>query len=233
MGAIWLLVGLGVAALLYWMIVIGEGTYLGPWAVRLVYRWGARHYDTIRSATHAQDEDRLLPLLRAALAGRSAPQVLDVATGTGRVPLLLASDRGFTGSIIGLDLTAQMLDLARQKQAQMCPQAAIHWQQGEASQLAWPDDQFDLVCCLEAIEYFPRPRQALAEMVRVLQPGGSLILSKWTDDWARFLPGRALNEPALRQQLHLLGLESIQITPWQSGAYELVRAIKAAHAAVE
>ncbi|WP_129630354.1 class I SAM-dependent methyltransferase [Candidatus Oscillochloris fontis] len=231
MGVIWLLAGLGVLWLLYWIIIIGEGTYLGPWAVRLVYRWGARHYDAIRTATHTQDEHLLLPLLRAALEGRSAPQVLDVATGTGRVPLLLASDRGFTGNIIGLDLTAQMLDLAHQKQAQMCPAAAIHWQQGEATHLAWPDNQFDLVCCLEALEYFPQPRQALAEMVRVLRPGGSLIISKWTDGWARLLPGRALNQKAMYQQLDNLGLESIRITPWQSGAYELVRAIKDPHAA--
>ncbi len=229
MGAIWLLVGLGVAALLYWIIVIGEGTYLGPWAVRLVYRWGAPHYDAIRTSTHAQDADLLLPVLHTALEGRVAPRVLDVATGTGRVPLLLASDQEFTGSIIGLDLTAAMLDLARQKQTQICPDAAIHWQQGEASRLAWPDNHFDLVCCLEAIEYFPQPRQALAEMVRVLQPGGILILSKWTDEWARFLPGRALNEQALCQQLHHLGLGSIRITPWQIGSYELVRAIKPVH----
>jgi ubiquinone/menaquinone biosynthesis C-methylase UbiE len=226
MGVIWFL-GVGAAgALLYWLILIGEGAYLGPWAVRLIYRFGAPHYDSVRAATHVEDRALLLPALRAALAGVDRPQVLDVATGTGRVPLLLAQEPGFAGAIIGLDLTPQMLARAREKQLALCPQAPIAWQQGEAGSLAWPAARFDLVCCLEAIEYFPRPRRALAEMARVLRPGGTLVISKWPDRWAYTLPGRALTRAALTRRLAALGLVDITIAPWQPGHYELVTARK-------
>ncbi len=224
MGVIWLLAA--AAAAIYWLVVIGEGAYLGRWAVRLIYRLGAPHYDAVRAATLAADPALLLPVLRAAIAGVERPQVLDVATGTGRVPLLLAGEAGFSGAIVGLDLTAQMLDLARQKQAAICPQAPIGWVLGEAGRLAWPNASFDMVCCLEAIEYFPRPRRALAEMARVLRPGGSLVISKWPDLWAYALPGRALSSAALGRLLTRHGLGEIAVRPWQPGNYELVTAKK-------
>jgi SAM-dependent methyltransferase len=226
MGVIWLLGACAAGALLYWMILIGEGAYLGPWAVRLIYRLGARHYDAVRATTHAQDERLLLPVLRAALAGVARPQVLDVATGTGRVPLLLALDPAFHGAAVGIDLTPQMLALAREKQLALCPYAEIDWRVGEAGQLGWPDAHFDLVSCLEAIEYFPRPRRSLAEMARVLRPGGTLVISKWPDGWARALPGRALTGAALTRRLAALGFFDVTIAPWQPGNYELVTARK-------
>ncbi|MBX0326498.1 class I SAM-dependent methyltransferase [Oscillochloris sp. ZM17-4] len=226
MGVLWLIGAIIAAASLYWLVVIGEGTYLGPWAVRLVYRLGAAHYDSVRASTHAADPALLLPVLREALAGVARPQVLDVATGTGRVPLLIAGEPGFDGMVVGLDLTEAMLDRARAKQAESCPQAPIRWVRAEAGRLAWPDASFDMVSCLEAIEYFPRPRRALAEMARVLRPGGALVISKWPDAWARALPGRALTCSALTRRLTGMGLAAITIRPWQPGNYELVTAKK-------
>ncbi len=226
MGVIWLVGATVAGAALYWLVIIGEGAYLGPWAVRMIYRLGAPHYDAVRAAVAAEDSALLLPSLRAALAGAEHPHILDVATGTGRVPLLLAQAAGFDGEIVGIDLTPQMLDRARQKHAQACPQARIRWQSGEAGHLGWPDASFDMVCCLESLEYFPRPRRALAEMARVLRPGGTLVISKWPDGWARALPGRAFSRSALTRHLAELGLAEIAIRPWQPGNYELVTARK-------
>lgn len=219
---LWLGGAVGGAALIYWQVVIAEGAYLGPWAVRLIYRLGAASYDDVRAAGQAQADAALRPALDAALAGRSHPTVLDVATGTGRVPLLLAADPSFTGSTAALDLTPQMLAVARRKEPAHRP--TIGWVVGEATCLSWPDSCFDLVTCLEALEYFPRPRQALAEMVRVLRPGGFLVITKWPDGWARLLPGRALTEAALRRELLALGLVDLVVRPWQHGHYELVLA---------
>lgn len=223
---IWLVGTSIAAALFYWLVVIGEGAYLGSWAVRLIYRLGAAHYDAVRVATHAEDTSLLLPVLREAVAGVDRPQVLDVATGTGRVPLLLADEQGFTGTLVGLDLTSQMLDHAREKQATLCSQVPIFWLVGEASFLGYADASFDLVCCLEALEYFPRPGPALAEMARVLRPGGALVISKWPDGWAYMLPGRAFTRSALTRQLGCLGFGMITVRPWQPGNYELVTARK-------
>lgn len=219
----WLAGGAGAAAILYWQVVLAEGAYLGPRAVRLIYALGARHYDVVRAQTQASADAALLPLLRASLAA-GRPRVLDVATGTGRVPLLLASDPAFTGQVAALDLTPQMLYEARRKEEMAAPATRALWHLAEAGNLPWRDDVFDLATCLEAIEYFPRPRRAIAELARVLRPGGTLLLSKWPDRWARVLPGRAMTTTALRRELSRLGFADVRVWPWQPDYYELVSA---------
>lgn len=215
-------------ALAYWLVVVAEGAYLGPWAVRLIYHFGARVYDQVRAPSQADDPQVLLPLLAEALAAAERPRVLDVATGTGRVPLLLAGAPGFAGSIEAIDLTEAMLERARAHQAANCPRAPITWRRADASALAWPAATFDLVSCLEALEYFPRPRRALGEMARVLRPGGTLVVSKVPDGWARLMPGRALTRAGMRRALARAGMEQVVFRPWQPGHYELVTARKRA-----
>lgn len=218
--ALWWLGGtVGGAALAYWQVVLAEGAYLGPGAVRLIYSLGALRYDEVRAPWQAAADAALRPVLAAALAGMVRPAVLDVATGTGRVPRLLAAEPGFAGSVAALDLTPSMLAVARRA-------APAGWVVGEAGRLPWPDSCFDLVTCLEALEYFPRPRRALAAMARVLRSGGALLISKWPDGWARLMPGRALAEAALRRELSALGLVDLAVRPWQHGHYELVLARK-------
>jgi SAM-dependent methyltransferase len=223
----WLGGGLGAAALLYWQVVLAEGAYLGPRAVRLVYALGARHYDAVRAPATAAADAALFPLLQALLAANGRPRVLDVATGTGRVPLLLASDPAFAGLVAALDLTPEMLREARRKEESAAAPPRALWHLAEAGNLPWPAAVFDLVTCLEALEYFPRPRRALAELARVLRPGGALLLSKVPDRWARLLPGRALTGAALAGELARLGLAGARIFPWQPDHYELVVAYKA------
>ena len=224
--ALWLLLVLLLLVFLYWLIVVGEGTYLGRSAVRLIYQLGAGVYDQARANVTASDEAVLLPLLRAALAGAPGPRVLDVATGTARVPLLLAAQPWFDGAIDGLDLTPAMLARAQAKiaVAGLGRRVALH--QGDAGSLPWPDDSFDLVVSLEALEFFPRPRRALAEMSRVLKPGGALIVSKYPDLWARTLPFKGVTRRGLTRLLERLGLAEIAIREWQLGHYELVTAHK-------
>lgn len=222
----WLAGGAGAVAFLYWQVVLAEGAYLGPGAVRLVYALGARHYDAVRAQAQPPADAALLPLLHAPLAATGHPRLLDVATGTGRVPLLLASIPAFTGQVAALDLTPQMLHEARRKEDMAAAPARTLWHLAEAGNLPWPDAVFDVATCLEALEYFPRPRRALAELARVLRPGGALVLSKIPDRWARLLPGRALTTVALRRELAALGFTAIQVRPWQPDHYELVSATR-------
>ncbi|HEU5102222.1 MAG TPA: class I SAM-dependent methyltransferase [Roseiflexaceae bacterium] len=223
---LWLLLGLLLLVFLYWLIVVGEGTYLGRPAVRLIYQLGAGVYDQTRKRVTANDQVVLLPLLRETLAGQPAPRVLDVATGTGRVPLLLASQPWFGGQIDAIDLTPAMLDRARAKLNAAGLEARAKLLQGDAGRLPWPDASFDLVVSLEALEFFSRPRRALAEMARVLRPGGALIVSKYPDPWARVLPFKSLTRRAMTRLLEYLGLRAIAIREWQPGHYELVTARK-------
>jgi ubiquinone/menaquinone biosynthesis C-methylase UbiE len=223
---LWLLCGLLLLVFLYWLIIVGEGTYLGRSAVRLIYQLGAGVYDEARHNVTASDQAVLLPLLRESLDGDSAPRVLDVATGTGRVPLLLASQPWFGGLIDGLDLTPAMLQRAQAKLSDAGLETRVRLHQGEAGTLPWPDASFNLVISLEALEFFPRPRRALAEMTRVLRPGGALIVSKYPDRWARTLPFKSLTRSAMGRLLERLGMGAITIREWQPGHYELVTARK-------
>ena len=224
--ALWLLAAIVLLVLLYWLIVVGEGTYLGRSAVRLIYQLGAGVYDQARGNVTANDAALLLPLLCAALDSKPRPRILDVATGTARVPVLLACQPWFDGAIDGLDLTPAMLERAQAKLDAAGLSARVVLHQGNAGDLPWPNASFDLVTSLEALEFFPRPRRALAEMVRVLKPGGVLIVSKYPDLWARMLPLKGLTCRSMTQLLDRLGLAEIAIREWQPGHYELVTARK-------
>jgi ubiquinone/menaquinone biosynthesis C-methylase UbiE len=224
--ALWLLAALALLAFLYWLIVVGEATYLGRYAVRFIYQRGAGFYDAVRSKVTAGDERDLLPRLRAMLEGQAAPQVLDVATGTGRVPLLLASQPWFGGQVCGVDIAPAMLAQAHAKVAAAGLGARVALREGDASALPWPDGAFDLVTSLEALEFFPRPRRALAEMARVLRPGGALVVSKYPDLWARALPLKGLTRRGMARALERLNLGAIEFCDWQPGHYELVIAKK-------
>jgi ubiquinone/menaquinone biosynthesis C-methylase UbiE len=224
--ALWLLAALALLAFLYWLIVVGEATYLGRYAVRFIYQRGASIYDTARSGVTAADERDLLPRLRAMVDGLAAPKVLDVATGTGRVPLLLASQPWFSGQVYGVDIAPAMLAQAHAKIAEAGLSGRVALREGDASALPWPDGMFDLVTSLEALEFFPRPRHALAEMTRVLRPGGGLLVSKYPDIWARVLPLKGLTQRSMTRALERLGFGAIEFCDWQPGHYELVIAKK-------
>jgi ubiquinone/menaquinone biosynthesis C-methylase UbiE len=230
---LWLLAALALLALLYWLLVVGEGTYLGRAAVRFIYQRGAPVYDDVRRHVTAGDEALLLPIVQAALAGRPAesrrmegPRVLDVATGTGRLPLLLGRQEWFAGTICALDIAPAMLERARAKIDAAGLAERVTFYEADAGTLPWPDASFDLVTSLEALEFFPRPRRALAEMVRTLKPSGVLIVSKYPDGWARTLPLKGLTRRRMTQLLERLGLYAIKIRDWQPGHYELVIAMK-------
>jgi ubiquinone/menaquinone biosynthesis C-methylase UbiE len=215
----------GLGALIYWQLIVAEGTYLGPRVVAKTYDWISRRYDAIKQF-HTRDESWFVaaPLL-GELAGVKHPLILDVATGTGRLPLDLLREH-FVGQIVGLDLSTGMLRQARTKLEVYEEQVSLIWQ--DASHLPFEDDTFDAVTSLESLEFLPQPRAALAEMVRVLAPGGVLFLTNRVGREARFLPGRAIPRTAFRQALRDLRLSGIQVRPWQV-AYDLVLARKAGH----
>ena len=208
------------AGLTYWELVLAEGVHLGPRAVALLYDAIARRYNDIKQFDPAYEKWFIGEPLARALSPLSDPLVLDVATGTGRLPRTLLAQPNFHGYVVGLDSSRAML-----------AQAALHpsdrltliWQ--EAARLPFDADTFDAVTCLEALEFMPDTRQALAEIVRVLRPGGVLLATNRVGLWARFLPGHTQSSTALEALLNSFGLEHIQTQTWQV-EYNLVWAIK-------
>jgi len=223
----WLWIALGAVAglglaLLYWQLIVAEATYFGPRAVAKTYDWVAGRYDRIKQFS-AWDESHFVaaPLLRA-LDGVHRPLILDVATGTGRLPVALLRER-FAGRIVGLDLSLGMLQRAQAKLRDYGEQVGLVWQ--DASRLPFPDGVFDAVVSLESLEFFPRPADSLAEMVRVLRPGGVLFVTNRVGREARLLPRRAVPRARFEELLTSLGLSELQVRPWQA-CYDLATARK-------
>jgi SAM-dependent methyltransferase len=115
--------------------------------------------------------------LRARAAQHAGERVLDVACGTGIVARLAAERVGPSGSVLGMDLNAAMLETARAQTP--TTGAPVAWREGDAHRLPWADATFDMVCCQQGVQFFPDKTQALREMQRVLAPGGRLVLSVW------------------------------------------------------
>src|SRR5262249_25147416 len=118
-------------------------------------------------------------LWAADLVQRAAPRpgnrVLDVACGTGVVARLAAKTMG-AGHVVGLDINAAMLAVARSQAAG----SPIEWHEASVLQMPFADRSFDLVLCQLGLQFFPDRPRALREMQRVLVPDGRLALSVFT-----------------------------------------------------
>lgn len=208
---------------LYWLLVLTEGSYLGPRVVAYLYDRSATEYDDIKMFDAEDDRWRIGGPLVSGLMSQPYPLVLDIATGTGRVPELLLSNPSFRGRVIALDISLRMLQEAWQKTRLWAERIDLIWE--DASRLPFVEEAFSAVICLEALEFFPHPKGVLGEMVRVLQPGGTLLLSNRVGRDRFLFPGRAFARSRLRQHLESLGLEAITAERWQT-YYDLVWARK-------
>jgi len=121
--------------------------------------------------THQELLDRLL----AQAQPQDGDRVLDVGTGTGwaaiRCALAVAG-----GQIIGVDITPEMLTQAALNAEKVGVRERVHFAPASAMRLPYPDDAFAVVLSALALHH-TTVSQSLAEMVRVLQPGGRLAIA--------------------------------------------------------
>ena len=111
-------------------------------------------------------------------------RVLDVACGTGDLTFAFAEALGqrvdkeeSTQTVVGVDFTEPMLDIAREKQA-ASGKTDFRW--GDATSLGFEDQSFDVVSIAFGIRNVTDPHKALSEFFRVLRPGGRLIVLEFT-----------------------------------------------------
>lgn len=140
------------------------------------------------------------PLSRALLplaAAKSGDRLLDLACGTGIIARQVAPVVGAEGRVVALDLRQAMLDVASKLTVPYG--AAIEWVQGDATKLDFAKGSFDIVACQQGLQFFPDRAAALAEVKRVLRPGGRLVFLEHvaSDDPAVFRKQRFF-EPAWR-----------------------------------
>jgi ubiquinone/menaquinone biosynthesis C-methylase UbiE len=123
------------------------------------------HYNRI----FTEDVKWLFEHLRA----RPDDLVLDVAAGTGHVARALAP---FVRAVIALDATEAMLRTGKAEADEVALRNVV-FQRGDADALPFLDATFDVVACRFAMHHFEAPAGPLAEMVRVLRPGGRLVVA--------------------------------------------------------
>ena len=105
-------------------------------------------------------------------------QVLDVGCGTGTLLASIGRIRP-TAEVWGIDITGRMLGVARNRLPE-----SVHLCVGSADCLPVANDSFDAVVCCSMLHYLPDPLAALAEVLRVLRPGGQLVLTDWCNDYS-------------------------------------------------
>jgi 2-polyprenyl-3-methyl-5-hydroxy-6-metoxy-1,4-benzoquinol methylase len=142
-------------------------------------------------------EHVLDPVMVSRVTGRSFKRALDVGCGEGRFCRTLSA-AGVAAT--GIDPTPQMLDVARQRDP------AGDYRLGRAEQLDFEAESFDLVVSYITLVDIPDFRAAIREMVRVLKPGGSLLLANLTSfvsagaerGWVENAQGQSLYFPVDR-----------------------------------
>ena len=174
--------------------------------------------------------------------GRDA-EVLDVATGTAAVAIELVRQRGCR--VVGLDQSPEMLESARRRIEQAGFEDRIQLVEGGAERLPFPDHAFDALTFTYLVRYVEDPAATLAELARVVQPGGviaglefGLPRGVWRPLWELYvrvgLPvaGRVISPgwhevgtflgPSIRE-LHARLPISEQIALWRAAGIEDVR----------
>lgn len=114
------------------------------------------------------------------LADAPHAQVLDVATGTADVAIQTVRQLPGVKRIVGLDLSQQMLDIGRQKVEKAGLSERIGLQQGDSENLPFADNTFDAITVAFGVRNFEHLDRGLREMLRVLRPGGRLVVLEFS-----------------------------------------------------
>ncbi|UWE10350.1 class I SAM-dependent methyltransferase [Actinacidiphila bryophytorum] len=169
------------------------------------------------------------------LGARARGRVIEVGVGTGRSLPHYPADV----TVTGIDLSPAMLAVARRRAADLGREADLRV--GDAGHLPFDDAVFDTAVCALSLCTIPDPAAAIAEMKRVLAPGGRLLLldhvgSTWPPLYALQwlldrITVRIAGEHFTRRQLPLVraaGFEIVEVERLKAGTVERVLARKAA-----
>jgi demethylmenaquinone methyltransferase/2-methoxy-6-polyprenyl-1,4-benzoquinol methylase len=105
--------------------------------------------------------------------------VLDVATGTADIAIL-THEMLHPAKIVGIDISSGMLELGRKKIEKLELSGVIELALGDSEQLAFPDNYFDAITVAFGVRNFQDLEKGLREMLRVLKPGGRLVVLEFS-----------------------------------------------------
>ena len=157
---------------------------------------------------------------------KAGQTVLDLGSGGGIDVLLSARRVGPSGKVYGLDMTDEMLALARANQAR-AGVANVEFLKGEIESIPLPDSTVDVVISNCVINLSPDKDRVLREAFRVLKPGGQFAVSdvvvrkpvpdeirRNVELWVGCVAG-ALNESDYRAKLNNAGFTDVTVEPWR------------------
>jgi arsenite methyltransferase len=142
-----------------------------------------------------RDVLRRRELVRAAVGARAGDRVLDVGCGPGFYITELLEAVGREGAVVGVDISADMLAVAAKRAA---GHGNVEFHEAGATSLPVPDASFERAVCVQVLEYVRDVPAALAEMHRVLRPGGRMLV--WDVDWST-VSWHAIDRQLMRQVL--------------------------------
>jgi SAM-dependent methyltransferase len=156
--------------------------------------------------------------LAGSLAGA---RCLEVGCGGGR--LLERALAAGAASAAGLDHSPDMLALSRERNHEAVERGALDLKLGDAAQLPWPDGAFTVVLSANTFFFFDRPELVLAELQRVVSPGGRVVIGTvpgplpspslrnwWVWVWGSRM--HAYDDETMRSMLETAGFNEVTVT---------------------
>lgn len=210
-----------IMGLTIWELWICEGAHLGRGFVVWLYDLAAFRYEKIKQFDPIWERRFLGEPLAAVSSGIKNARILDIGAGTGRISRALYPLQTFQGMVTSLEPSRRMLALGRR----MTPPGSTTWVQAWSVPLPFAEGSFEIVVSLEMLEFTPKPLVTLTEMIRVLCPGGWLLVTNRIGREAPFILGRTYRRDDFPQLLKNLGLQDITVYPWQVN-YDLAWARK-------
>ena len=204
-----LLVPIGLVLLYLGLVILTDGRYFGK---RLMYRL----YDTFGPEIFdiAGESDRW-QRLGATLNLRGDERILDVGTAIGDLPISLAARPGFRGQAVGVDWAARMVAAAAERARRHHVADRVRFQVADVRDgLPFAAGEFDVVFCLGLLETLPHAEEVLADLRRVLKPGGVLVVSLYRG-WAALTA--ALSYAWYEEHLSALGFRDLRTAPCRRG----------------
>jgi arsenite methyltransferase len=114
--------------------------------------------------------------LRRSLRASGGESILDLGSGPGFLACELADEVGTSGRIVGVDISLDMHSIASKRISAFGFGDRVELVEGDATALAFADATFDAAVSMQVIEYLAEPDAALHQLVRVLRPGGRLVI---------------------------------------------------------
>jgi len=181
----------------------------------------ARHYDFLNHVLSLGIDRRWRKNAIKELPDMHAGHILDVATGTGDVALMIAK-RYPDVQVTGIDIATAMLQIADVKLGRKGYGERIKFQPGDSENLLFPDNTFDAVTVAFGVRNFEDLQKGLKEMYRVVKPGGTAVILEFTKP--RAFPFKQIFNGYFKHLLPLIGKFRSQDNRAYRYLYESVQA---------